>query len=127
MRDKQRRKAQSKINKSVRILNKNIAEDYLWRGRFYVRQIDAHWERFDDGSGGILTVWLEIRDKKTGLYMGFSLDNYDNRGWKLWEAGNKFIAEYSGVWKNIDAVKTDKTDWSKVEWVPKKEIYFGGL
>ena len=123
MRDKQRKKAQSKINKRVRTLNRNIENDYLWRGRFYVRQTDAHWVRFEDGSGGMLTVWLEIRDKKTGLYMGFSIDNYD-MGFKLWEAGNKFIAEYSGVWKNIEEVKADRTDWAAVPWIPKKEIYY---
>ena len=123
MRDRQRKKAQSKINKRVKALNRNIENDYLWRGRFYIRQTDAHWKRFEDGSGGILTVWLEIRDKKTGLYMGFSIDNYD-RGFKLWIAGNKFIAEYSGVWENIEAVKNDHTDWAAVKWVPKKEIYY---
>lgn len=122
MKDKQRKKAQKKINKSVRALNQNIANDNLWRGRFVLRQTDANWERFEDGSGGILTAWIEIRDLKTGLYMGFRLDNYD-RGWRLWENGNKFIAEYSGVWDDIDVVKNDKTDWSKVKWVPKKQLW----
>ena len=126
MKDRQRRKAQSKINKSVRLLNKNIHDDYLWRGRFYVRQTDAYWERFKDGSGGFLIVWLEIRDKKTGRYMGFSIDSYSRRGWKLFEAGNQFIAEYSGVWDNIEAVKADTTNWDKVEWIPKEEVYYRG-
>lgn len=126
MKDRQRRKAQSKINKRVKALNRNIENDYLWRGRFYIRQVDANWERFDDGSGGCLKVWLEIRDKKTGLFMGFAIDNYD-RGWKLWEAGNQFIAEHSDVWNDIDVVKNDKTDWSKVEWEPKKEVYYRGF
>ena len=125
MKDKQRKAAQRGINKSVRALNKNIATDNLWRGRFVVRQTDANWERFEDGSGGILNVWLEIRDLKTGLYMGFRADNYGT-GWHLWENGNKFIAEYSGVWDDIQAVKDDKTDWSKVKWVPKKEIFGRG-
>jgi hypothetical protein len=77
MRDKQRKKAQSKINYKVKAMNKNIPSYFLWRGRFFVQQIDANWDRFSDGSGGILTVWLEVRDKKTGLYMGFRIDNYD--------------------------------------------------
>lgn len=124
MKDKQRKKAQKIINKNVKALNENIANDNLWRGRFIIRQTDAYWEKFDDGSGGILRVWLEIRDLKTGKYMGFSVDNY-NPGWKLFENGNKFIAEYSGVWDNIDEVKNDKTNWSKIKWIPKEEI-FGG-
>ena len=122
MRDKQRKKAQAKINKSVRLMNKNIQNDSLWRGRFYVRQTDANWERFEDGSGGLLNVWLEVRDLKTGVFWGFRIDNYD-RGWHLWEHVNKFIAEYSGVWDNIDEVKADKTNWSKVKWIPKQELF----
>ena len=122
MRDRQRKKAQSKINKKVRLMNKNLLSDNLWRGRFFVQQVDANWDRFSDGSGGILSVWLEIRDKKTGLYMGFRIDNYD-RGWHLWENVNKFIAEFSGVWDDIAAVKADRTDWTKVEWKPVKELY----
>lgn len=122
MRDKQRKKAQKKINKSVRTLNKNIKNDSLWRGRFVVHQLKSFWWRFEDGSGGELQALLEIRDLKTGLHMSFFVTNYDIN-WKLWENGNKFIVEYSGVWNNIDAVKNDKTDWSKVKWIPKKEIY----
>ena len=122
MRDKQRKQAQKKINKFVRVLNKSIANDNLWRGRFIIRQTDAYWDHFEDGSGGELRVWLEIRDLKTGLYMRFSTDNYGT-GWDIWENSNKFIAEYSGVWNNIDEVKNDKTDWYKVKWEPKEEIF----
>ena len=38
-------------------------------------------------------------------------------------AGNAFITEDSRVWEDINAVKNDKTDWTKVKWVPKKGIY----
>lgn len=119
---KLRKKAQKKINKHTRALNKNLLEDNLWRGRFYVHQTDANWEEFEDGSGGELMVWIEIRDKKTGLYHGFVVSNY-NTSWKLFEEGNRFIVEDSGVWDNIDAVKNDKTDWTKVKWMPKQEVY----
>ena len=122
MRNKQRKRAQAKVNKSVRKLNRNIANDSLWRGRFVIRQVDSRWECFEDGSGGELFAWVEIRDLKTGLYMGFCVNNY-NPGWELWERSNKFIAEYSGVWNNIDEVKNDKTDWSKVKWVPKLKLF----
>ena len=102
-------------------MNKNLREDELWRGRFYVRQMQAFWERFDDGSGGIFVARLQIRDLKTGTYWNFSVDNYDS-GYKLWDKVNKFIVEDSGVWKNIDEVKSDKTNWSKVKWNPVKEV-----
>jgi hypothetical protein len=122
MKDKLRKKAQRKINKKVRLLNKGLRTDNLWRGRFYCHQLDAAWERFDDNSGGYLNVLLEMRDLKTGLFYQFVIDNYDN-GWRLFKAANKFIVEFSGVWKNIDEVKQDKTDWTKVQWEKKKSVY----
>ena len=121
MKNKMRKREQRKINHYVKALNKNILNDNLWRGRFIVRQIQDFWEAFDDGSGGMLTVVLEIRDLKTGLYQDFIIDNYD-RGWKLFEKVNKFICEDSGVWNNIQEVKDDKTDWTKIKWIPKKKI-----
>ena len=121
MKNKIRKREQRKINYYVKKINKNILNDNLWRGRFIVRQIQDFWETFDDGSGGVLTVVLEIRDLKTGLYQDFIIDNYD-RGWKLFEKVNKFISEDSGVWNNIQEVKDDKTDWTKVKWIPKKKI-----
>ena len=123
MKNKERKKAQRKINKLVRALNTNVREDNLWKGRFIFRQTDAYWRPFDDDSGGVLRVWIEARDLKTGKYYGFYTDNYDT-GWRLWSYANKFIVDYSGVWENIQEVKDDKTDWSKVKWVPKTEIYY---
>lgn len=122
MRDRQQKKAQSKINHMVRKFNKNLSKDELWKGRFYVHQTDANWERFEDGSGGMLNVWVEVRDKKTGLYHGFRLDNYD-KAWNLWTEVNDFIVLDSGVWDNIDMVKNDTTNWEKVKWIPKNETW----
>ena len=126
MRDKMRKRAQSKINKSVRMLNKNIKNDSLWRGRFVIRQINAYWYKFEDHSGGELAARLQIRDLKTGLYANFSVDNFDV-SYRLWLYGNEFIAEHSGVWNDINEVKNDTTDWGKVKWHPKKEIYCRGF
>ena len=122
MKNKQRKRQQRKINKAVRELNKNIKEDNLWRGRFKFAQTDAVWYAYEDGSGGELSVWIEARDLKTGLYYGFIIDNYNAR-WLLWTKANKFIADYSGVWKDIEAVKKDTTNWDTVKWIPKKAIY----
>lgn len=119
---KLRKRAQKQINHFTRGLNKNLLNDELWRGRFYVHQVDANWEEFDDKSGGELHVWLEVRDKKTGLFRGFAVSNYGT-GWNLWSAVNEFIVKDSHVWDNIDEVKNDKTDWTKVKWKPVKEIY----
>jgi hypothetical protein len=119
---KLRKRAQKQINRHTRALNKNLLEDNLWRGRFYVHQVDANWEEFEDGSGGELRCWIEIRDKKTGLYHGFVISNYGT-GWKLFEESNNFIVQDSGVWDDINAVKNDTTDWTKVKWKPVKEVF----
>ena len=119
---KDRKKAQKKINKSVRAMNANILHDNLWCGRFYVHQINADWERFSDGSGGCLNVLLEICDKKTGKYRRFIINNYDHN-WKIWSAVNDFICLDSKVWDDIEAVKADKTDWTKIKFIPMKEVY----
>lgn len=124
MKNKLRKKAQRTINKYVRALNKNIQKDNLWRGRFVFRQTDSYWEEFEDRSGGLLNVIIEARDLKTGKFWAFAMDNYD-RGWRLFEKANKFIVDFSGVWDNINLVKNDKTDWSKVKWIPKERIPFG--
>lgn len=122
MKDKQRKKAQRKINKNLRRLNNAIFADNLWRGRFIFKQTNAYWSRFDDGSGGILTAVVEARDLKTGLYWEFIIDNYD-MGWRLFEKANTFIAEYSEVWNDISLVKNDTTNWKKVKWIPKTKLF----
>lgn len=122
MKDKQRKKAQRKINKNLRRLNNAILADNLWRGRFVFRQTNAYWSRFDDGSGGILTAVVEARDLKTGLFWEFIIDNYD-MGWRLFEKANTFIVEYSEVWNNISLVKNDTTNWKKVKWIPKTKLF----
>ena len=114
MKFKQRKQAQRKINSHVRALNKNLQEDNLWRGRFVIRQEKANWESFDDHSGGILQVKINIRDKKTGLTKVEYINNY-NYKYKLWLFANDFICKDSGVWDNIQEVKNDTTDWSKVK------------
>ena len=124
MKNKLRKKAQRIINKHVRNLNKSIQKDNLWRGRFVFHQADAYWEEFEDRSGGILNVVIEARDLKTGKFWEFTMDNYDH-GWHLFENANKFIVDFSGVWNDINLVKNDKTNWSKIKWVPKERIPFG--
>ena len=45
--------------------------------------------------------------------------------YQQFENANKFIVDFSGVWNDIESVKNDKTDWSKVKWTPKERIPFG--
>lgn len=121
MKNKLRKKAQRTINKRVRALNKSIQKDNLWRGRFIFRQTDSYWNEFEDHSGGLLNVIIEARDLKTGKFWEFTIDNYD-KSWRLFQNANKFIVDFSGVWKDIKVVENDNTDWSKIQWIPKEQI-----
>lgn len=92
-----RKKVQRKINSYVRAMNKNIADDEKWRGRFVVRQVGSpQWTEFDDHSGGQLFVRLRMTDTKTGYTRDWRADNYDIcmfHGYKLWEVVNQFVCD----------------------------------
>lgn len=100
---KQRKKAQRRMNHRVRMLNKNIQEDNLWKGRFEVRQKDARWDEFVDGSGGELFVTLRFYDKKTGYYKDAAMDmlypcEHEFFNYRLFLVMNEFIINDCGVW-----------------------------
>lgn len=60
-----RKHHQRRLNRAMRELNKNIEQDSLWRGRFYVRQIESHFYRYEDLSGWELVVKLCFYDKES--------------------------------------------------------------
>jgi len=100
-----RKKQQRNMNKYVRAINKNIENDDLWRGRFYVRQIDSPiFHVYEDKSGASLEhIHLVITDRMTGK----TLDGWDSmNGWchwggsHLWRFVNDAIVEGFDVWRN---------------------------
>lgn len=116
-RRKMRKKAQRAINKNIRLLNKGIENDGLWRGRFIMRQIDAKWSPFDDGSGGQLFTTIMMVDKRTGQTKRVWLDNYDSP-WNYYSAINNFIVNDCAVWEKEgrDFLYNDNTDYTKAAW-----------
>ena len=46
MKFKEMKKCQRKVNKTVREINKNISDDYLWRGRFFCTSKASEMVRF---------------------------------------------------------------------------------
>ena len=119
MKFKKMKKCQRKVNKTVREINKNISDDYLWRGRFFARQKQAKWCAFDDGSGGYLYVTLRLYDKKTRKTQDVYIEclSGGSRPWfeyDIWRAMNDFIVEYVDAWK--DNPRADKTDYRGVTW-----------
>lgn len=127
---KMRKSYQRKLNKLIRQVNNNIANDDFWQGRFVFRQINAAFERFPDNSGGILYSLIRGYDKKTGYYKDTWIRyapyfNFFN-GYHLWEMANTFIVEYTQVWQedprpsyataiNFNHVLVDENVWRKPE------------
>ena len=120
-RDAMRKSYQRKFNKIIHRLNAVIEKDDLWRGRFYFLQKDAHWWRFEDNSGGELTVIIRGIDKKTGYYHDYRL-NYapwiDHFFWDLdMNVANDFIVKQVDVWAGDPKPKSnalDAEDYSKI-------------
>jgi len=101
---KNKKRHQREINRLVRDLNKNIEQDDLWYGRFYMRQVySPQWHLYEDGSGAEYFVHLECVDKCTGrTFLKADTVNHwrgaTGNGWRLWEFMNWFIVEHCNVW-----------------------------
>lgn len=104
-----RKKYQRKLNYKMRRLNKNIERDELWRGRFVFLQKDSYWQKFEDGSGGELILFIRAYDKKTGYYHDYRLVYAPwilTFNWNLtMEVGNTFIVKDLDVWRNEELPK----------------------
>ena len=104
-----RRNHQRWLNYACRMMNKNIYDDDLWRGRFVVEQVYTNMEWFEDKSGGIMYCLLRFRDKKTNQTVLWSTDCLTVNS-QLWWRMNKFITEDCDVWSKEDPYKS-KESW----------------
>ena len=98
-----RKTHQRKLNKVIKALNKNIENDDLWMGRFFIRQYSAEFYKYEDGSGGELYVYLRFYDKKDKKYMEYYGDSCSIchfGGTRLWHTMNDFIVEITSAWKD---------------------------
>lgn len=114
------KKRQRKVNRYIRAINKNIAEDNIWKGRFAFKQIDRSWYVFEDGSGAILTVYVEAYDKATGIRAFYGVETTNLN--KLWFAVNEFITkevkarcEFIGDFTEVESIFNNKIDY--VRWI----------
>lgn len=65
-----RKKHQRRINRYVRMINENLRNDPLWKGRFVVSQVGpTYFKQYEDGSGAEFYATLQIFDKETGDYV----------------------------------------------------------
>jgi hypothetical protein len=122
---KQIKAKQQKINKIIKAINQNIANDNLWKGRFIAHQIDRTTGVWNDQSGTYIYPVILFYDKKTGItnisYMDYAGGAFF--GSRVWKAMNDFICDEVDVWKDgRAAVYDDKTDWNKVKVTNFKQI-----
>lgn len=114
--NKLRRTYQRKLNKLIKEVNKNIANDNLWRGRFEIRQKDAWFEKFLDGPGGILFTVLRLYDKKTQRFEDHDFryaPYFSGNEWHLFKITNSFIVDYIEVWKEDPRPDKDIRDYTQ--------------
>lgn len=108
-----RKRHQRAVNAVVRAINKNVENDSLWQGRFFVRQYDAQVVSYEDGSGMELFIQLRFYDHKTKKYRPVWMGSNELiiwGGYKMWMLMNDFIVEDIDVWHDEDP-HADKTDW----------------
>ena len=116
------KKRQHKVNRYLRAINKSIAEDNIWKGRFEFKQFDRSWYVFEDGSGAILTVFIEAYDKSTGIRTAYGVETTNLN--KLWYLANDFITKevkapckYVGDFTKVTPVFEGKKNFDFVRWV----------
>ena len=122
-----RKRHQRALNASVRKMNKNLSEDELWRGRFFIRQISSSYHTYEDKSGGYLNVVLRFYDKKTKQYRDFyETANHFTlwHGFYLFRAMNNFIIDDIDVWKKENPYE-DNCDYTKYEFDYANSIDIG--
>ena len=120
MKNKLRRSYQRKLNKVVKDMNENIANDDLWKGRFVFHIMATEFEKFSDGSGGLLHAIIRGYDKAEGYYKDYIIAyapwlHYSDID--VWRIGNGFITEDSGTYKNGNPFKDKENipDYTKVK------------
>lgn len=118
-----RKKIQRCLNSHVKRCNKNIKDDFLWRERFFIRQVEyASFNKFEDNSGGELFVTLRFYDKKTMKYIdtvGYASNLCFGHG-SVYYLMNKVITEKFDTWKDNDPYE-DRIDYRSIpnDWVVK--------
>ena len=125
------KKVQRRVNALIKRQNKALAEDELWLGRFYIRQLHRDIWKFEDGSGAMVSFLFEMADKKTGKRDIIRLDSYELRvafkrgggSWKLFEALNDFIIKKVDVWHEdpVPSIWTPQ-DYRKVPMLPSMKL-----
>lgn len=109
-----RKRHQRTINKVVRWMNKDIRNDPMWKGRFYIRQIDAQWVNDPDEPRYYkLVVRLRAYDRKTGITRDMPWYTANDLayfwGYYIWREMNDFIIHDCKVWEEEPRITYENT------------------
>lgn len=102
IKSRKRKVHQRKMNELMRLINKNIEQDDLWKGRYIVRQVSSQWYDYLDGSGSELWVVLRFKDRLTG-YTWDTAETVNHWRWingcHMWKVMNDFIVDRCSTWE----------------------------
>ena len=106
----------------MRIVNKSISQDHLWRGRFVIKQLSRTVWAYEDGSGASINYKVGLYDKKTKRYAYGFIEDYNVSMFTTYvvnKAMNKFIVEIIEVWRNEKPTE-DTVDYNKINFIEKE-------
>lgn len=117
METRNRKKIHRKIVKILKDVNKNIADDNLWRGRFRAYEVYESFYEYSDGSGAGMFFAYVLCDLKTGrcklVYEDMMIE-WSVRSRIFW-AMNDFICE---AIDRFEECKHDKTNYIETKFMP---------
>lgn len=93
---KERKNHQRVMTQILKKVNKSLRNDQMWKGRFELRQADARWVPYEDGSGEELYVQLKMIDHvtythKLSEYKSVNSWRFPGSCWKVYTFVNDFI------------------------------------
>lgn len=113
-----RQKYKRAMNKLIRIVNRNIKNDWLWNGRFVVSQDEAYFYPYEDHSGAEYICRLTLTDTKTGKKEYTAVNNYGTE-FRIWNWVNDCITKQFKVWEeNPNPNEQARLEGRTPEWVP---------
>ena len=69
-------------------------------------------EWFEDGSGGLMSACITMKDKKTGHTYTNWYDGLE-MNWDFWRDFNRFIIEDCKVWEEVPDPRDNRIDFRK--------------
>ena len=108
-----RKNHQRALNALARKINKDVRDDPMWKGRYYVRQYRSWWRPYwEEPDYYVFYAQFILYDKKTRKTYLTGIKSANDwqflGGYKLWREMNDFILD-SGVWQEEPHITYENT------------------